>query len=1296
VILIEAVRVFDAAPARFLSGITDMELLQVNGELRIYTATRAGGGLMSLRLGPTGLVLTDMQAVGSGAAVPAPTQIEMITLGGVQRLYHVGHDALRIDGFSLETAGGFGAATALNGTEAGRMTALESVVIGGLTYVFTGRMTEQSILSYRVAANGQATLVGTFEHWGELQGVDLTDLASIVTGGTTRLLALSATGDALRSFAVDGNGGLTLTSSLGAGGGLGVATPSDVETLTYMGVHYALVASAGSSSISVIEVQSDGALRMVDHIIDTRDTRFQGVQALDVVTMGDRVFVVAGGGDDGINLFAMLPDGRLVLWGSLTRTAEFPLDNITEIAAIARAGRIEIFAAAEGTGIFQMEFNPGPLGATQVGTVLGETLTGGAGSDLLSGGGGADRLFGGAGADILYDGTGSDTLYGGAGADVFVLSPDGAVDTIMDYEPGVDRIDLSNWGRIYSVDQLTYKSRPTGALLSWGSEQLLVVSAAGVTLPRSTFVSSELFGLWHMTSVAAVAGRRLSGTPQGDTLIGDDGEDTLIGSAGADFLDGRGGFDVVDYSAATTGFVVDLMTPSLNTGVAAGDRYVSIEGVLGGAGHDRLSGTNGANLLRGGAGNDTLIGRGGNDQLLGGAGDDVLRGGAGADRLSGGSGFDWADYSDSPTGLVIDLGAQVRNTGDARGDRLESIEGILGSPHADQIHGDAEDNTLRGGAGNDTISGRAGNDRIEGDAGDDVLRGGLGDDTLDGGAGRDWADYSGSVAVRVDLAITAAQDTGLGRDVLLRIENLTGGSRGDLLAGNAAGNWLRGAEGNDTLLGRAGNDTLEGGSGNDLLDGGAGFDTMVVAGKRAVRLDLTLTRPQDTGSGRDTLRSIEKIIAGPAGDWIRGTSAAEAFLGLAGNDTLEGGYGNDTLDGGAGVDRAVFSGAGAVTVNLGITRAQVTGRGRDTLISIEEVVGGSAADRLTGNAGANMLDGGAGNDLLIGLAGHDRLYGGLGNDTLIGGAGNDILHGGAGVDLVIYEGAAAVRVNLAATGPQATGHGTDRLIEIEHIQTGSGHDVIYGNAFSNRIVTGPGNDWLSGLAGNDTLQAGAGNDTLDGGAGDDMLLGEAGFDIARFAGSARITVSLAKTGWQVTGAGRDLLSGIEGVIGGSGADRLTGSRGANLLDGGAGNDVLRGRGGADTLLGNAGRDTLFGGGGADRLLGGAGKDVLKGGSGKDWLDGGSGNDKMTGGPGADTFVFSAGRDVITDFRPGVDKLRFVDATLPVSEWMSGERILQRYADVRGDDVVFSFGRGHKLVLEDVSSLARLANAIDVI
>lgn len=83
------------------------------------------------------------------------------------------------------------------------------------------------------------------------------------------------------------------------------------------------------------------------------------------------------------------------------------------------------------------------------GNAEGNTLKGNDGANLLSGMDGADKLFGGLGQDILVGGRGRDQLTGGADADTFAILQESVgqavleIDTVLDYQLGLDRLDFS-------------------------------------------------------------------------------------------------------------------------------------------------------------------------------------------------------------------------------------------------------------------------------------------------------------------------------------------------------------------------------------------------------------------------------------------------------------------------------------------------------------------------------------------------------------------------------------------------------------------------------------------------------------------------------------------------------------------------------------------------------------------------------------------------------------------------------------------------------------------------------------
>ncbi|WP_194787919.1 retention module-containing protein [Pseudomonas sp. UFMG81] len=79
-----------------------------------------------------------------------------------------------------------------------------------------------------------------------------------------------------------------------------------------------------------------------------------------------------------------------------------------------------------------------------IGSDYNDTLTGNDADNVLNGGAGNDVLKGGGGNDTLIGGPGNDTLTGGSGNDAFVWQKgDSGHDTVTDFTPGSDRLDLS-------------------------------------------------------------------------------------------------------------------------------------------------------------------------------------------------------------------------------------------------------------------------------------------------------------------------------------------------------------------------------------------------------------------------------------------------------------------------------------------------------------------------------------------------------------------------------------------------------------------------------------------------------------------------------------------------------------------------------------------------------------------------------------------------------------------------------------------------------------------------------------
>jgi Ca2+-binding RTX toxin-like protein len=455
------------------------------------------------------------------------------------------------------------------------------------------------------------------------------------------------------------------------------------------------------------------------------------------------------------------------------------------------------------------------------------------------------------------------------------------------------------------------------------------------------------------------------------------------------------------------------------------------------------------------------------------------------------------------------------------------------------------------------------------------------------------------------------------------------GNGDDVVHAGAGHDLLHGEGDNDTLFGGTGNDVLDGGAGADALDGEDGSDTATYALAGAdvtATLDLTLGVVNVGDAFDDTYASIENLTGSDFNDVLIGNSAANVLTGGAGNDKLVGGNNADTLDGGSGTDTASYEyETGAVTVSLTSNTGLANGY-TDTLVSIENLIGGAGNDTFTGAADiqANAFDGRGGTDT--------------------------VSYAPSTASVVVTLDASLLLTPLAQTNDAAG----DTFTSIENLTGSAFDDTLVGNASAN-ILTG-----------------GSGNDTLEGLGGEDSFVGSAGSDTVSYANSTTGVVSSLTTVFaagpvvtQSNDAFGDTYSSIENMIGTGSFDTLIGEAGNNIIDGGAGDDILEGMDGADTLIGGghgvtgdtasyahaagyvmaslttlagfanqgqasgdtcSGIENLTGSDFGDTLIGDAGINILTGGTGDDVLEGLAGADQLIGGTGTNTASYEHSAD----------------------------------------------------------------------
>lgn len=841
--------------------IRDLEVVEINGGPAVIATTGPGGGLSSLAFDGAGLDVLDTVYFSTVISQSVTGETAFLTQGGQDYIVVSSSAQGQAVAYRLNGNGDLSGTTS-PGLELYAGDSGPVIASSGAGYVYT--MAAPGVVQgFAYSGSGYST-VALVSDTDTIALADPVALETVTVGGAEFLVALSEGDIGVTAMRIEASGALDVTASVGNSTGVGIlGNPTEMQIAQVGGKTYVLTASAADNgqggALTVMELRADGSLHVTDHILDSLHTRFGTATALDVIDVDGWTYVVAGGGDSGLSLFALAPGGRLLHLDTIVDTVSAGLETISALALLVEDAQLNVFAASQAAqGLAYLSVDLG-----QQGLVLeagSGDATGQGNNDLLVGGMGDNVLRGQGGDDILIDGYGRDTLWGGSGADTFVLGRDGQRDEIRDFEPGTDRIDLSSVSFLYDSSRLSVNATSRGAELVFpGGEVTVIHSADGGPLSRTQILAAID---WEVDRPALNLINQVMGDEQNNTLTGtndvdiitglgandiiygldgDDridggwGSDTVIGGDGADVLTGDLGRDLVEGGAGN-----DTITDRPQGGVLGQDTIRGGDGddsISSGGGWDLIYGDAGDDWAYAGWGNDTMIGGTGNDTLIGVGGFDTINGQDGDDELWGGNGNDWLD-------------------GGAGNDTIyggSNADYILGGAGADWLEGQHGFDTIYGGDGDDVINGGLFNDRLYGESGNDTLSGGNGADRL-------WG--------------------GFGADLLL------GGNQNDTLDGGFNNDTLAGEGGDDVLAGGGGNDRLEGGVGNDLLTGGSGADTFVFASSDG---NDTIT---DFTSGEDVLelhiaeQSYDQIdvVAAPRGLWVVWDDGAVLLEGLSPGD----------------------------------------------------------------------------------------------------------------------------------------------------------------------------------------------------------------------------------------------------------------------------------------------------------------------------------------------------------------------------------------------------------------------------
>jgi Ca2+-binding RTX toxin-like protein len=676
-------------------------------------------------------------------------------------------------------------------------------------------------------------------------------------------------------------------------------------------------------------------------------------------------------------------------------------------------------------------------------------VDGGGGNDTILGSNGVDTLLGGEGNDFIDGQQGNDVAFLGAGDDVFQWDPGDGSD-VVEGQAGADTMLFNGSGgnEIFEASangaRLRFTRNLGNIVMDTDDLEVVRVNALGGT---DTITINDLSD----TDVTRVD-VNLSGTIGGSA--GDGAADVVIanGSNAANVIDvvGAGAsvsvlglpaqINVTNSEGANDSLVINALGGDdqiTATTLPAGVTRLTIDG---GAGNDRIFGSQGADVFLGGAGNDFVFGDNGADVAFLGAGDDVFQWdpGDGNDTIEGQDGVDEMLFFGSGASENINI---VANGGRAL--FLRDVANVtMDLNDVEQI-----DFRALGGADNIVVGDLSGTDvnRIDID-----LRGpnGGGDGaadsvTVNATNGADVFGVAGDAGGINVFGVQAAVNlffqeqandrlvlNALGGDDVIDATSLeadgvqltmNGGLGNDLFLGSEGDDFINGGDGDDTALMGAGDDVFvwNPGDDNDTLEGQAGADAMLFNGANvAENIDISANggRVQffrNVANVLMDLNDVESIDFNALGgadtivvNDLSGTDVVEVNLNLAAG----GGAGDAQPDtvvaaGTAGDDVALVVGDAAGVSVLGLAaQINVTGpeAANDRIVlnmgAGDDVV---EASGLAAGAIGLTVDGGAGNDVIIGSAGDDVLRGGAGDDVIIGGGGNDVIDGGDGDDVEI-------------------------------------------------------------------------------------------------------------------------------------------------------------------------------------------------------------------------------------------------------------------------------------------------------
>ena len=783
----------------------------------------------------------------------------------------------------------------------------------------------------------------------------------------------------------------------------------------------------------------------------------------------------------------------------------------------------------------------------------------------------------------------------------------------------------------------------------------------------------------------------LDGSTGDDTLTGNEGNDTFIYSGGKDIITDYGvGTDKISITSDYQSYSIDGNDLIFNFGennsltvknaannpitLNGASKKFTAEGVMTGTGtaitlnSDVETYTADENLVTidGSAvtGELKVVGNDKSNRIYAGKGNSTLIGGKSSDYLYGGDGSDTFVYEHTEQEKISYTSVE--------GGGVEEVVSTIYSAGSDVIYNYGDGDKISLASGVELKDAYKQNDDviIKVDSGAITVKDSA-DKSIKFVQGEEEITFSGYVFSKANTSILPATFT---NDVTLDSEtkNLNASKRtaATKLTGNELDNSIVGGKSSDTLDGGAGDDNLTGGLGNDtfVYNGGKDIITDYAAGdKISLGADVTLkngyVKNSDTilkiGDGYITVKDTDTValiqggnefefsgglfvdsdsVSIPAtfpaefnlGDtytdanaYMRtsaiklvGNSDDNKIIGGTKNDTLDGGAGNDTLTGGLGSDMFIYSGGDDVIKDYGTGSDKISTTSYFTSYTISE-----DDITFTFSDGTLKLEGAA--DSLITING------------VVGKYSNDGVLNSKGTAITLKSDASTYTADAD-------------IVTIDGSQTTNA--ILIGNAKSNRFYGGSGSTFVYN-GGSDIVYNYASGDKISLGAesvlkdfykknSDVIFRVDSGYITIKGAADESITLEqcdktyIYSNGEMTNGETVILPATFNGEYTLSGKTNVDASKRTAAIK-------LTGTNAANSIIGGTKNDTI---------------------------DGGAGDDTLTGGLGNDLFVYSGGKDIITDYGVGTDK---ISTTSDFTSYL-----------IDSEDIIFNFGGENSLKVQN--------------